>query len=285
MGDNMNTELTTITQAEIDELAALTGAAPDTGGDRLPVLKVNYDSEDAAENRLPLGQMFITEQEIPVYAKSVRIRPLAMHYQYTDFDGDSNKMMNQTVLNTSFKQEFLDEKGTVRCGRPDSKTYKDMSEDRRKMYKNISCTRQVRCLVSYDGEDKDGNAISVCNVPAVLRLKGSNFMPFQDEFEKRLPRGRKFWDYWAEISLEKMKNGSVTYYVMHFDPDLNNPAPLDRDTIDTIKHFAAMVESDNAQVYSKHQAALSKRTQDGSVYDSLDDGADLDGEFDNEVPF
>jgi hypothetical protein len=274
------TEIDTVTQAEINELAALTGADPSANmGTRTAELKINYSTEDADEVQLPLGQLFITQQETPAYAKNVKIRPLAMHYQYTDFDSDSNKMRSQTVKNLSFSEDFLDSIGGVRCGRPDSTTYKDMSDDRREMYKSISCTRHVSCLVSYEGKDSSGNAITVENVPAILRCKGANFMGFDEQLYKKLPKGRKMWDYWAEISLKKEKKGSVTYYVMNYDIDLNNPVALDRPTIDTIRYFADLVEIENGRIYEAHKKALAKKTQDSGTYDSIAGGVDLDGDF------
>lgn len=280
----MSTAVSTITQVEIDALAAQMGMSQNTG-EYLPVLKINYNAEDENEKRLPLGQFVVTDQEIPIYAKKVRIRPLAMHYQYQQYDADANKMVNQTVLNTNFRQEFLDEKGTVRCGRPDSKSFRDMSDERKKMYSDITCTRQIRCLVSYEGEDKDGNKHKVENLPAVLRLRGANFMPYEEEFEKRLPKGRKPWDYWAELTLKRQKNGSVTYYIISFDPDLNNPVALDMDTIDTIKHFSSLVEEENDAIIESHKAALAEKTRDSSVYDAVADDAPLDDDFDDDIPF
>lgn len=281
----MSTELSTITQAEIDELAKLSGADPTLNSqERTPTLKVNYNAEDAQENRLPLGQWFVTDQEVPVYAKTVRIRPLQMHYQYTHYDSDEEKFINQTVFNTSFYEDFLDEKGGVRCGRPDSKTLKDMTDDRKAMYKDISCTRRISCLVSYTGEDKDGNEHTVENMPVVLNLRGANFMAFDDQFYKKLPRGRKMWDFWTELSLTKEKKGSVTYYVIGYTTDMNVPVALDRDVVDTIRHFSTLTSQQNDAIIKKHKASMSGKSSEDFDEGFIPDGADLEGDFD-EIPF
>lgn len=276
------TDVAVLNEAELAELAILAGADPeaDGGGPRTPVLKVNPDDEDADGNEIPRGQLFITEQDEPVYAKTVRIRPLTQHYQYMDFDGDAKKLRSKTVLNTSFKQEFIDSAGTIRCGRPGGVEWKEMSEERKKQFKDVSCTRLLGVLVSYEGKTKDGTKVTVENQPALFKLRGTNFMGFDDEVIKQIPKGRKMWDFWADITLTRQKNGATTYWTFNYKVDTSAPAPLDGQTVETIKHFASMVESENRQVRKDYEAAVRKRSGDAEAIDAL--GEDLDDDLNDD---
>lgn len=277
-----STELAVVDAAELEQLAALAGADPSANrGPRVPQLKINMDDEDADGKPLPRGYLFLTDQDEPVYAKTVRIRPLLQHFQYSEYDSESNKTVCRTIEATSFNEEFYDTRGTVRCGRPGGKAWKDAPEEVKKRYEDVTAFRLLRCLVSYEGETKSGEKRVVENVPAILRLKGASFMPFEDEVVKQLPSGRKIWDFNCDIELERQKNGAVVYYIVHFKPDLNNPLPMDIPTFDTIKHFVSMVEGGNRKVLDDYKSALSKRAGDDAAYDSIGGAGGLEGDFED----
>jgi len=279
----MSTELTTVDLAELNKLAAGAGANPNAGGGpRVPQLKVNMDDEDVDGKPLPRGYFMLTEQEVTSYAKEVKFRPLAMHLQYIDYDEAENKLVCRTVQNSNFQQEFRDTRGTTRCGRPSGPEWRDMPKEAKEEYKNISCVRYVRGIVSYEGETKTGEKISVDNVPCVIRLKGTNFSPFEEEYMKKIPNGRMIWDFWLDMSLERQKNGSVVYYIMHFAADFASPVPVDVPTFETIKYFVQMVDEDNERVERDYKSALAKRNGDASVYDSIaEGGGELEGDLED----
>lgn len=261
------------------QLAAALGAGQQQGGgNRIPVLKVNADDEDDSGRPLPKGSFFISDQEVTVYGKTVRIRPLAEMFQYQDYNAVEKKVVNKTVLVPSFRDELIDEKGGVRCGKPASKVLKE-NPDLAEKYKSITCYRMVYCLVSYDGETVTGEKVTVENVPALLRLKGANFSPFEDEFRKRLPKGQNLWNFWATVSATRKKNGSVTYYVMGFDPNIGNPVQLDTPTFESIKALKDMIDADNERVRQKHMGALRGRQEASSSADIIDlvEGGSDDG--------
>jgi hypothetical protein len=278
-----STEVAVVNAAELAALAGAAGADPTANsGPRVPQLKVNMEDEDADGTTLPRGSFFVTDQDVTVYAKNVRFRPLTHHLQYTHYDGKENKMVSRTLQNTSFQQEFRDTNGTIRCGRPGGQEWKNMPEEAKKKYEDITCSRLVRGIVSYEGETKDGEKVTVENVPCVLRLKGSNFMPFEEQYMKALPNGRMVWDYWIDLSPKREKNGSVVYYIIQFAADFSAPAPVDVPTFETIKHFTAMVEADNAKVEEAYKKALARKNGDADVYDSIDYGdSNLDADFED----
>lgn len=270
------------TTIDADEIAALRrsmGVDPSADrGMQLPELKVMLDDEDADGKRLPKGSFYVkghgTEN---VYAKEVNIRVMAHHFQYVDFDGEAKKVRNKTILATSFRSDFPDVKGTLRCGRPTSKVFKELSDEAKKKYESITCYRILRGIISYEGETQSGEKVKIENVPFIVRLKGSNFMGFDEEFASKLQSGRDLWDYWTTLSLERKKNGSVTYFVFHYAPQFQTPAVFDMPTVETIRAFSAMVGGENDRIMESHRTALTKAYDTDEIYDAI--SGDLEGDL------
>lgn len=269
-------ELVLTNPAEQAKLAAILGASQDAGNDRMPVLKVNTKRRDAEGKKIPEGHFVITGTDEAVYADKVSIRVLSQMFQWMHFDQEAKKLVNKTILIPSFRAEPIDMKGGVRCGKPASKIYRELSKAEQKKYDDITCYRQLRVLVSYTGKNADSAEVTVTNQPAIVMLKGSNFSPFEDEVVKRLPKGKNLYDFNITLSTSEHENGSVTYYVIHFEPDLSNPLALDRDTIDTMYHIVDMIEVENRKVRDGYDRSL---RQSNSTDDALDAIDGLDSDF------
>ena len=271
-------DLAVVDQAKVNALAAVLGASQQSssaGGnsDRLPMLKISSD-EDAQGRETKPGMFYVAGTgEDAVYAKTVKVRPLSQLFQWIQYDPEENKVANKTLMIPDFKQEPRDMKGGLRCGKPVSKVLRELSKEEQNKYKDITCFRQVRALVSYEGTTVDGDKKTIENLPVILMLKGSNFNPFEDEYVKVLPRGKNLYDYWANVSTEKRRNGSVTYFVMHFEPDLSSPAVVDPDTYDTLLHIAEMVKNENTMINNAYQKSVREAQIDDDVLDALE--ADL----------
>lgn len=264
-------ELVTIDAAKQRELNALLGAGGDQPDmDRLPILKVNSKRKDASGRKIEEGTFVLTGMDEPVYATTVSIRPLSHTFQWLQFDSEAMKLINKTVIVPNFRTDPIDIKGTLRCGKPQSKILREMSKEEQKKYADIKCYRQVRCLVTYTGKTADGEEVTVENKPAILMLKGSNFGPFEEEVIKRLPSGRNLYDYWVKLTTEEHENGSVVYYVIHFEPDFGNPVPLDQPTMESMYVIADMITAENADIKRKHNAALYDNQADDIALDALD---------------
>ena len=265
-----------IEKAEEQKLAALLGANDKPqSADRLPQLKVNTMRKDAQGRKIEQGLFYLNGMDEHIYAESVRIRPLSQLFQWINYDPEENKVVNKTLLIPNFRCEALDMKGGTRCGKPTSKVLKEMPKEEQKKYTNIKCFRQLRVLVSYKGADADGNEVTIENQPAIMLLKGSNFNPFEDEFIKSIPRGKNFYDYWADVSAEELQNGSVIYYVMHFKPDLKKELSLDQPTYDSMKVMADLIERENNLVEKAYQKSL----RDGQSYsDAIDAVSEVVGD-------
>lgn len=276
-------ELAVIDAAKERALSAMLGLGGDADtSTNLPLLKINLEDEDDMGSPLPKGKFIITNQEDTVYADKVRIRPLSQMFQWVHYDPDQNKSVNRTLIIPNFRSEARDEKGGVKCGKPASKVLKENPE-LAKQYKNITCFRLVHCLVSYVGKTASGEQITVENVPTLLRLKGANFSGFEEQVVDKLPKGKKLYDFWVEVSASKKKNGSVTYYVYDYAVDLGNPVALDQPTYDTMLHIVEIVKAENARVQTKYDQAIRGGSIDSAAMSAVDtiDSDSLEGDLED----
>ncbi len=286
----MTTDVTVVNQEELDAFAARTGATAEQltgGGDFLPNLKVNYQDEDANGKAIKPGLLFVTNQDIPVYAESVTIRPLLHGYQWTQWDDKEKKTVNKTIFVGSFQEEARDEKGTVRCGKPTGKFLRD-NPDQKDKYEDITLYRTIHALVSYDGKDADGNEHSVVNLPVVMRLKGDNFMPFGEEYIDNLPKGSRLWDFESVLTVEKRKQGTVNFWVIHYDTDFTKRLPLTVEVFDTMKAMQSRLDKVNKDINTKYYSVLKTRAMDDAGINVLDITPNsLDDDFtkDDDIPF
>jgi hypothetical protein len=214
--------------------------------DRVPRIKYCMDRKDNQGRSLAdfYMNMYLENQDDPIYSDSISIRVLSQKFQWIEYDPEKEITRNKTILVNRLLDEARDQLGSVRCGKPVSK-------------------------VSH----------SVENIPALFVLRGSNFMGFEDEVIKKMPRSRNFYEFNIEVSYEEMKTGTVYYPVYHFNPDLANLIPLDEETVETMQVFAEQIKQENDQIERAHRNAMEKRNLsddaadaiEGVAYESLDD--------------
>jgi|TARA_A100001015_G_scaffold174075_1_gene193536 hypothetical protein len=274
-------EIAVIDKASELELARMLGTNNSNDNDRVPRIKYCMDRKDNQGRSLAdfYMNMYLENQDDPIYSDSISIRVLSQKFQWLEYDPEKEITRNKTILVNRLLDEARDQLGSVRCGKPVSKVLRAMPEDEQKKFQNIKCQRQLRCLVSYTGKTADGESHSVENIPALFVLRGSNFMGFEDEVIKKMPRSRNFYEFNIEVSYEEMKTGTVYYPVYHFNPDLANLIPLDEETVETMQVFAEQIKQENDQIERAHRNAMEKRNLnddaadaiDGVAYESLDD--------------
>jgi hypothetical protein len=284
-----NTELAVVNQEELDAFANAAGLSADDlsgGADYLPQLKVNYlEENEETKKELKKGTFYLTGQDVTVYAKNVTIRPLLQHFQWTDYSQVEKKTVNRTKFIVNFNEEARDEKGTLKCGKPDSKTLKNnpkLIEE----WENVKCYRTLHVLVSYTGVDEDGNEHTVKDVLATMRLKGANFTPFKEEFIDNMPKNSKLWDYELTLGTTREKNdpSSATYfYIIHFDADYSKRLPVTQGVYDLAKSAQGRIDEFNGQVEVKYFKAISEGQKTDRAQDSIDKA--LDGDFKDDIPF
>lgn len=289
------TDIALINADEYAALVAASGASAEDlsggGGDYLPQLKVNYQDEDSNGKELKVGYFVVTGQDPAVYAKNVTIRPLTHNFQWTQYDKEEEKVVNRTRFVKNFREEARDEKGLIRCGKPASKILKE-SPELAKQYSDVTLYRNIDVLVSYTGEDADGNTNEVKDLLATMRLKGANFSPFQDEYIDNMPKNTMLWDFPIRLSVTKHKQDPksvVSYYVIHFEADFTNRLPMTVDVFETVKALNGRIESFNKEVDKKYYAVIDERSKSEAALKALDvsPAKDLLDDFksDDDIPF
>jgi hypothetical protein len=239
------------------ELAKMLGNDAPALSSRTPRLKNLRDIIDENGDNVSdyYFNFYVTDQDEAVYAKTVTLRVLSQDFQYRHWDPSQEKLVNKTILTKRMKDEFRDQKGTVRCGRPLSRHLKGMSEGDQNKYKDIKVYRQLRGVVTYDGHTANGSERRVENLPVIFELGGSNFMNFEEEVENKKPRGSRLFEFNIEVSYQQKKTGTVTYPVFQFSPDLKNRLETSDEIIETMKVFASQISVENNQIEKQYLEA------------------------------
>lgn len=265
----------------VAELAQEMGASAANGNgasnaSRLPQLLVNSQVDDEHGNTLPRGHFYIKGLDETAYAEKVTIRPLQHGFQYLHWDKEAKKLACKSKIIAHFGQEPRDTNGGIRCGKPVSSVLRDLPPEQREKYDGITCFRQVRALASFTGKTVEGKEVTYDNQPVILMLKGTNFSPFEDEFMKVVPRDRNLWDFNVEVTTKRHKNGSVTWFTMHFKPDLKNPVGLDETVLESIKAIRDAIRAENARIDKAYEAALRNENMDRAAIDAIEGSLDDD---------
>lgn len=276
---------------DLSDLAAEMGAATSgSSGARLPRLTTNRRIKDDDGNRLELGHFYLTGQDKTAYAASVKFRPLSHHFQYTQYNADEKKMENYTVQVSNWQEELRDIKGTIRCGRPDSKILNKMTAEQKKKYKDIKNVRLIRGLVSFVGKTASGEEVVYENQPCLVKLSGQNnfqstdkgvYARFDKQVRDRIPRGYEMWHFELDVTSEEhfSDDGSVFWHTFEWSLDPKNPIPLDQKTYDSIVYIAEMVRDENAEVDAKYFEAIKEQADIQGALDAL--GDDLENDFED----
>jgi hypothetical protein len=286
----MSTDLMTIDTGDFsfEQMAAMLGqASGGEGGDGLTRLRINTDFEDDDGNPKPGGHWVISQGGKEVFAKKVKLRPFSQKYFYQKYDPEDKKVTNKTIYFADFRIEAIDEKGTVRCGRPDSKTLKAMSDEQKKRYKDIKARRAVFGLVTFvDPVNADGTAAEpVENVPVEWVSGGVSWNLVQAVFDEMTKK--KFLMIQTEmvIGLKREKAGQTVYYTPQIEVDWAAPKmPMDKVVVETFTEFERIIAARNEDVKAKHKEALRTANKAVVVEDDLEVVEDvLAGDFDDEL--
>jgi len=272
-----STALSAVDQNEVNSLLnALNGGGSSDDVIKVPFLKVQYDNDDAQGRDVKRGSLTLSDMEEPIYADTLKIRVLAQHFQYRQSDPQTYKIVNKSILMDDMrKREPRDMKGTIRCGRPDGKTLKTLSEEEQGNWRaTVKAFRIVRGIVSGQGKTADGDVVNLENQPFQMFLKGMNFMPFEDQVIKALPGSKQLHDVWADLTTSK----SGKAFLINFAIDHKLEAVMDTDTVETLKVFFEMAKTENERIEEAHKNASWERQSMDAAQNAMD-GTDLEADF------
>lgn len=251
-----------------DQLFAAMGvqqeSSADAGNTRLPLLKVNYQEEDDQGNELKKGIFALTLSSGTVYGKDVRVRAYADYMQYLDYDPSQEAVVNKSIIHRG-GDEPVDETGGIRCGKPKSVELREMGDDAREKYKNITCFRYVYATVTMaDATTADGTKVEVKDVPCLFRMKGASFLAFNAVTDACRAQKLKFMQVESAVTTTRQKKGSVTYFVTSFEPDFSNVMEVNQDDLHLMASILKTVNSENKQIIAKHNEALRNKQSDSN---------------------
>jgi hypothetical protein len=265
-----STELVAVDQAELNRLmAVLQGGDTQEETIKVPFLKVQYEPEDPQGRDVKRGSFTLSGFDDPVYAESVKIRVLAHHYQYRESDPQTYKIVNKSILmDDMLKREPRDMKGGLRCGRPDGKTLKQLSEEEQAMWrKKVVSFRIVRGVVSLTGKTADGETVTLDNQPFQMFLKGMNFMPFENTVIKPLKSmNKKMSDVWVDVKTSKAGKA----FNIEFSIDHATNAVMDTDLVDTMRVFYDMAKQENQRIEAAYHKAHQEHNEMDTAIDAID---------------
>jgi hypothetical protein len=264
----MSTELSAVDQTEVAMLLGALQGSTTEDTIKVPFLKVQYEPEDKQGRDVKRGTFLLSDSEDPIYAATAKIRILAQHFQYRESDPQTYKIVNKTVLMDDMrKREPRDMKGGMRCGRPDAKTLRQLSDEDQSMWRGrVKAFRILRGIVTMEGTNAEGKTVKVEDQPFQMFLKGSNFMPFEDSVVKALPYGKGMTDVW--IDMTTTKKGKA--FIIDFAVDHKTGAVMDTDTVDTLRVFYDMAKQENSRIETGYKNAHMETEAFGAAGDALE---------------
>jgi len=225
--------------------------------DLLPLLKINYQEEDSAGNELKKGMLVLgATPEDAVYAKDAQFRVLGDFMQYLHWDADKEEVVNRSIVHR-MGDEPIDERGTLRCGRPAGKDFHALSDEQKKKYQGITCFRYLYGVLTMAGATATGEERTIDSLPCLFRTKGSAFLNFTNEVIKGCDaKGITFQQVTNTMTTERHKKGSVTYFTPHFSPNFENVHEISEADVGVMREILSTIAETNGQIRKKYDEAL-----------------------------
>jgi len=244
-----NNEITNIDNLSNEQIMSMIGQEKSSTGNFLPKLSINRfpENDDGAE--VPVGSygVYVPELDSIAYGKPVTFRPFINAYQYMKYDAEKNEYSNRSIIFKSWKDEAIDAKGGVRCGKIPAKELANLSEEERAKQKSIKCYRLIYGLVSFDGVLPGGAEAHVTNLPVLWKVTGSNFKPVGEAIESLRRRGKVMFNHTLTLKTKKKKAGSNVFYVSDITVDKDEVSFTDAEK-ETLLSFQETINTENEEI-------------------------------------
>jgi|TARA_R100001460_G_scaffold15642_3_gene34432 hypothetical protein len=244
-----NNEISNIDNLSNEQIMSMIGQEKSSTGNFLPKLSINRfpENDDGAE--VPVGSygVYVPELDSLAYGKPVTFRPFINAYQYMKYDADKNEYSNRSIIFKSWKDEAIDAKGGVRCGKIPAKELANLSEEERTKQKAVKCYRLIYGLVSFDGVLPGGAEAHVTNLPVLWKVTGSNFKPVGEAIESLRRRGKVMFNHTLTLKTKKKKAGSNVFYVSDITVDKDEVSFTDAEK-ETLLSFQETINTENEEI-------------------------------------
>ena len=193
------------------------------------------------------------------------------------YDAEKNEDSNRSIIFKSWKDEAIDAKGGVRCGKIPAKELANLSEEERTKQKAIKCYRLIYGLVSFDGVLPGGAEAHVTNLPVLWKVTGSNFKPVGEAIESLRRRGKVMFNHTLTLKTKKKKAGSNVFYVSDITVDKDEVSFTDTEK-ETLLSFQETINTENEEIVELWRQA--KKAEPISVKASEAEAVDAEFEDD-----
>jgi hypothetical protein len=193
------------------------------------------------------------------------------------YDAEKNEYSNRSIIFKSWKDEAIDAKGGVRCGKIPAKELANLSEEERTKQKAIKCYRLIYGMVSFAGVLAGGNEAQVVNLPVLWKVTGSNFKPVGEAIESLRRRGKVMFNHTLTLKTKKKKAGSNVFYVSDITVDKDEVSFTDAEK-ESLLSFQETINTENEEIVELWRQA--KKAEPVSVKAS--EAKTIDAEFDDD---
>lgn len=256
----MGTELQiNIEKSNFEDIAKLTGQASFDGNrSTLSKLKINKESVDDDENAIPPGSFtFMHPEHGNVYGKTAKLRIFLRGYQYILYDAKNKENSVKSKIITSWSEEAIDTKGTVRCGKVPRKEADTLTSDQLEANNQIKCYQHIFGVLTMDAVNAKGEKVAIENHPVKMQVRGKNYMAMDEVIQVMSKKRREMVRTEINLSLKREKNGDVTYYVINTAVDFKSPHVWrGDDDMELLKDFIDYKDVVNEDVFKQYTKAL-----------------------------
>jgi hypothetical protein len=231
-------------------------------------INTDYETEDEEGNTysIPPGSFAVKDADgVEIYSKTAVLRPLLNRLQYRRYDpkgGPDAKgaTVAKTILVAALGfggEEALDDQGGIACGKLSKRDAAKgvLSAAQQLIQEQTKAYRYVYGLLTMTGVDKHGATVELVDYPVLFRMRGVNYMPIGEVFDKIGSKKGSMQSYPLSMSLKKDKNGDTVFFRIQYEYDPKAPLPLTQGVLDTIREAVEEVEDHNSDVRKKYSKA------------------------------
>ena len=267
----MSNEVQAFHNLSTEEIMKMTGQddGSQMGSGTLPRLTINRAAEDDDGNALRAGvyTIYDPESEDRVYGlkdKPAQFRPFINAYQYMEYDSADNKYASTSVIFKSWKDEPIDTKGGVRCGKVIGKDKEQLTDAEIDAQKNIKCYRLVYGLLSMECTKANGDATAVKDMPVLWRVTGMNFKPIGETLKGLKGRNSLMFNHTLNLSSKRKKNGDNIFYIASIAVD-DKQVEFSKKDLEHMDMFNDLINEENLKVSEQWKQANTSTKSDAEA--------------------
>ena len=247
MTDTQVANFEQLSKSQIMEMIGQEGGQ--SSGTGLPRLTINRQPEDDDGNKIPMGTYGVYDSGIEsmVYGKPAIFRPFINSFQFMEYDTEQNKFSKRSVIFKNWKDEAIDTSGGTRCGKVPFKERDKLSKAQLEMQKNIKCYRLVYGTVSMEGQNAEGNPVSIKHKPVLWRVTGSNFPPVGEAMQILKNRKKLMFNHTLSLETDKRKAGSTVYYVSSIKVN-QDEVKFTNEDMELMQKFQDIITTENEEI-------------------------------------